>query len=89
MSRRRLILHFLGIIPADEHNPQLKEKISGELAVIVRQLMQQFTLPQQTWSLLHSQQNSDKAMRIKRYADPMVNFCGYLCSRRGSQTRFT
>ena len=39
VSRRRVILHFPEIIPADERDPQLKEKISGELAVIVRQLM--------------------------------------------------
>jgi len=78
VSRRRVILHFPEIIPADERDPQLKKKISGELAVIVRQLMQQFSQPQQARSLLQSQQNSDKAMRIKRDADPMVDFCGYL-----------
>ena len=78
VSRRRVILHFPEIIPADERDPQLKEKISGELAVIVRQLMQQFRQPQQARSLLQSQQNSDEAMRIKRDADPMVDFCGYL-----------
>lgn len=78
VSRRRVILYFPEIIPADERDPQLKEKISGELAVIVRQLMQQFSQPQQTRSLLQSQQNSDEAMRIKRDADPMVDFCGYL-----------
>jgi len=78
VSRRRVILHFPEIIPADERDPQLKEKISGELAIIVRQLMQQFSQPQQARSLLQSQQNSDEAMRIKRDADPMVDFCGYL-----------
>ncbi len=76
VSRRRVILHFPEIIRADERDPQLKEKISGELAVIVRQLMQQFSQPQQARSLLQSQQNSDVAMRIKRDADPMVDFCG-------------
>lgn len=78
VSRRRVILHFPEIIAPGERDPQLKEKISGELAVIVRQLMQQFSQPQQARSLLQSQQNSDEAMRIKRDADPMVDFCGYL-----------
>ncbi|MFZ4216123.1 primase-like DNA-binding domain-containing protein, partial [Pantoea endophytica] len=78
VSRRRVILHFPEIIPANERDPQLKEKISGELAVIVRQLMQQFSQPQDARALLQSQQNSDEAMRIKRDADPMVDFCGYL-----------
>lgn len=78
VSRRRVILHFPEIIPADERDPQLKEKISGELAVIVRQLIQQFSQPQDARALLQSQQNSDEAMRIKRDADPMVDFCSFL-----------
>ncbi|MBD9661771.1 phage/plasmid primase, P4 family [Pantoea sp. PNT03] len=78
VSRRRVILHFPEIIPPNERDPQLKEKISSELAVIVRQLMQQFSKPQDARALLQSQQNSDEAMRIKRDADPMVDFCGYL-----------
>lgn len=85
VSRRRVLLHFPEIIPADERDPQLKEKISGELAVIVRQLMQQFSQPQQARSLLQPQQNSDEAMRIKRDADPMV----YFCSLHRRQTRYT
>lgn len=78
VSRRRVILHFPEIVSASERDPQLKEKIRGELAVIVRQLMQRFSQPQDARALLQSQQNSDEAMRIKRDADPMVDFCGYL-----------
>ena len=78
VSRRRVILHFPEIIPANERDPLLKEKIQGELAVIVRQLMQRFSDPQDARRLLQSQQNSGEAMRIKRDADPMVDFCGYL-----------
>ena len=78
MSRRRVILPFPEIIPVNERDPQLKEKIQGELAVIVRQLMQRFRNPQDARRLLQSQQNSGEAMRIKRDADPMVDFCGYL-----------
>ncbi|CAX61980.1 Phage/plasmid primase, P4 family [Erwinia billingiae Eb661] len=78
VSRRRVILHFPEIVSASERDPQLKEKIRGELSVIVRQLMQRFSQPQDARTLLQSQQNSDEAMRIKRDADPMVDFCGYL-----------
>lgn len=78
VSRRRVILHFPEIVSASERDPQLKEKIRGELAIIVRQLMQRFSQPQDARTLLQSQQNSDEAMRIKRDADPMVDFCGYL-----------
>ena len=77
VSRRRVILPFPDVIPANERDPQLLE-IAGELDVIVRHLMQQFSQPQQDRSLLQSQQNSDEAMRIKRDADQMMDFCGYL-----------
>lgn len=57
VSRRRVILHFPEVIPPNERDPQLKEKISSELAVIVRQQMQQFSQPQDARALLQSQQN--------------------------------
>ncbi|WP_410404972.1 winged helix-turn-helix domain-containing protein, partial [Klebsiella pneumoniae] len=62
----------------EERDPQLRDKIARELAVIVRQLMQQFSDPMSARSLLQSQQNSDEALSIKRDADPTFDFCGYL-----------
>ncbi|MFG6655753.1 primase-helicase zinc-binding domain-containing protein [Scandinavium sp. M-37] len=78
VSRRRVIMHFPEQIAPDERDPQLKDKIGRELAVIVRQLMQQFSDPMTARTLLQSQQNSDEAIRIKRDADPAFDFCGYL-----------
>lgn len=78
VSREWVILHFPEIIPANERDPQLKEKIQAEQAVIVRQLMQRFSQPQDARALFQSQQNSSEAMCIKRDADPMVDFCGSL-----------
>lgn len=43
VSRRRVILHFPEQIAPEERDPQLKNKIARELAVIVRQLMQKFS----------------------------------------------
>lgn len=65
-------------IAPEERDPQLRDKIARELAVIVRQLMQQFSDPMSARSLLQSQQNSDEALSIKRDADPTFDFCGYL-----------
>lgn len=45
VSRRRVILHFPEQIAPEERDPQLKNKIARELAVIVRQLMQKFSDP--------------------------------------------
>ncbi|MEB7623635.1 primase-like DNA-binding domain-containing protein [Enterobacter vonholyi] len=78
VSRRRVIIHFPEQIAPEERDPQLKDKIARELAVIVRQLMQQFSDPMTARALLQSQQNSDEALSIKRDADPVFDFCGYL-----------
>lgn len=78
VSRRRVIITFPEVIPANERDPQLIEKISQELAVIVRHLMQRFSVPSDARELLQAQQNSDEALEIKRSADPLVDFCGYL-----------
>ncbi|WP_159212602.1 primase-like DNA-binding domain-containing protein [Klebsiella pneumoniae] len=78
VSRRRVIIHFPEQIAPEERDPQLRDKIARELAVIVRQLMQQFSDPMSARALLQSQQNSDEALSIKRYADPTFDFCGYL-----------
>ncbi|EIC8527605.1 toprim domain-containing protein, partial [Salmonella enterica] len=78
VSRRRVILHFPEQIAPEERDPQLKNKIARELAVIVRQLMQRFSDPMTARALLQSQQNSDEALSIKRDADPTFDFCGYL-----------
>ena len=78
VSRRRVILPFPDVIPTNERDPQLLEKIAGELAVIVRHLMQRFTRPDDARELLQAQQSSEEALEIKRSADPLVDFCGYL-----------
>ncbi|ECJ0895526.1 DNA primase [Salmonella enterica subsp. enterica] len=78
VSRRRVIIHFPEQIAPEERDPQLRDKIARELAVIVRQLMQKFSAPMTARALLQSQQNSDEALSIKRDADPTFDFCGYL-----------
>lgn len=78
VSRRRVILPFPETIPPDERDPQLLDKIRLELAVIVRHLMQRFAQPEEARKLLQAQQTSGEALEIKRHADPLVDFCGYL-----------
>lgn len=78
VSRRRVIIYFPEQIAPQERDPQLKDKITRELAVIVRHLMQKFSDPMLARSLLQSQQNSDEALNIKRDADPTFDFIGYL-----------
>ena len=78
MSRRRVILTFPEVIQVKERNTQLLDKISAELALIVRHLMQRFASTDEARELLQAQQSSGEALEIKRQADPLVDFCGYL-----------
>ena len=78
VSPRRVVLSFQDVIPANERDSQLLDKIAGELAVIVRHLMQRFNRPDDVRKLLQAQQSSEEALEIKRNADPLVDFCGYL-----------
>ncbi|CAM3985749.1 primase-helicase zinc-binding domain-containing protein [Rahnella victoriana] len=78
VSRRRVIITFPEVISAKERDPKLIEKIEGELAVIVRHLMERFAEPGEARALLEAQQNSDEALEIKRSSDSLVDFCGYL-----------
>lgn len=78
VSRRRVIIPFPEAIAASERDPALKDKIRAELAVIVRHLIQRFSNPNEARALLQAQQQSAEALEIKRHADPLVDFCGYL-----------
>ncbi len=73
-----MIIHFSEQIAPEERDPQLKDKIAQELAVIVRQFMQMFCDSMTARTLLQSPQNSEEAINIKRDADPAFDFCGYL-----------
>lgn len=52
VSRRQVILYFPEIIPANERDPQLKEKIQNEMVIIVCQLMQRFSQSRDACALL-------------------------------------
>ncbi len=81
MLQRRVILTYPERISAKERYPQPLNKISTELAFIVRHLNQCLSSPDDACTLLQAQQTSGEALEIKREADPLVNFCGYLMPR--------
>ena len=78
ISRRRVIFNFSEVVPENERDPQLAEKIEGELAVIIRHLLARFVHQDVAKQLLHEQQKSEEALTIKREGDSLVDFCGYL-----------
>ncbi len=78
ISRRRVIFNFTEVVPENERDTMLAEKIEGELAVIIRHLLTRFASQDEAKRLLHEQQKSEEALAIKREGDPLVDFCGYL-----------
>jgi putative DNA primase/helicase len=78
ISRRRVIFNFSEVVPENERDPMLAEKIEGELAVVIRHLLTRFADQDESRRLLHEQQKSEEALAIKREGDSLVDFCGYL-----------
>lgn len=78
ISRRRVIFNFSEVVPENERDSKLAEKIESELAVIIRHLLARFTDQGEAKRLLHEQQKSEEALTIKREGDSLVDFCGYL-----------
>ncbi|WP_446469797.1 toprim domain-containing protein [Xenorhabdus stockiae] len=78
VSRRRVIFNFSEVVPENERDPLLRDKIAAELPVIIRHLLHRFVDPQAARRLLAEQQKSAEALDIKRGTDPLVDFCGYL-----------
>lgn len=78
ISRRRVIFNFSEVVPENERDPMLAEKIEGELAVVIRHLLTRFADQDDARRLLHEQQKSEEALAIKREGDSLVDFCGYL-----------
>ncbi|HGW3732844.1 TPA: primase-like DNA-binding domain-containing protein [Citrobacter freundii] len=78
ISRRRVIFNFSEVVPENERDSMLAEKIEGELAVVIRHLLTRFADQDEAKRLLHEQQKSEEALAIKREGDSLVDFCGYL-----------
>lgn len=78
ISRRRVIFNFTEVVPENERDTMLADKIEGELAVIIRHLLTRFVDQDDARRLLHEQQKSEEALAIKREGDSLVDFCGYL-----------
>lgn len=78
ISRRRVIFNFTEVVPENERDTLLAEKIEGELAVVIRHLLTRFADQDEARRLLYEQRKSEEALAIKREGDSLVDFCGYL-----------
>ncbi|CAI1222048.1 phage/plasmid primase, P4 family, C-terminal domain [Serratia ficaria] len=67
ISRRRVILPFPEAIAPEEHDPRLLAKITEELTLVVRHLVQRFANPNDACARLQAQQHPAEALEIKRH----------------------
>ncbi|MGJ0630011.1 toprim domain-containing protein, partial [Xenorhabdus bovienii] len=80
IARRRVIFPFNHPVKESEKDPQLPEKISRELPVIIRHLLNEFADQNKAKKLLQAQRDSNEALTVKSNSDPLYRFCGYLVS---------
>lgn len=78
ISRRRVIFNFSEVVSEEQRDPELVEKIEGELPVIIRHLLTRFSRQDDARQLLAEQRKSEEALGIKREGDSLLDFCGYL-----------
>ncbi|PHM46666.1 DNA primase [Xenorhabdus miraniensis] len=80
IARRRVIFPFNHPVKESEKDPQLAEKISRELPVIIRHLLNEFADQNKAKKRLQAQRDSNEALTVKSHSDPLYRFCGYLVS---------
>ncbi|WP_416777558.1 primase-like DNA-binding domain-containing protein [Xenorhabdus budapestensis] len=78
IARRRAIFPFNIPVKESEKDPHLPEKISRELPVIIRHLLNEFADQNKAKKLLQAQRDSNEALTVKSNSDPLYRFCGYL-----------
>lgn len=78
VARRRVIFQFNNRVMEEDKDPDLSEKISAEIPVIVRRLLANFSEPEKARALLLDQRNSEEALEVKQKTDPLYAFCAYL-----------
>ncbi|WGL93759.1 DNA primase family protein [Arsenophonus nasoniae] len=78
IARRRVIFQFNHRVKEEDKDPELSEKISAEIPVIVRQLLVNFAEPEKARRLLLAQRDSEEALEVKQNNDPLYAFCAHL-----------
>ncbi|WP_275211950.1 toprim domain-containing protein [Citrobacter freundii] len=78
VARRRVIFQFNNRVREEDKDPDLSEKISAEIPVIVRRLLANFSDPEKARALLLEQRNSEEALEVKQKTDPLYAFCAHL-----------
>ncbi|MBD8152251.1 DNA primase family protein [Pantoea agglomerans] len=78
VARRRVIFQFNNRVRDEDKDPELPEKISAEIPVIIRRLLEQFSNPEKARELLIEQRDGEEALEIKRSSNPVIDLCAAL-----------
>ncbi|EBW9751454.1 DNA primase [Salmonella enterica subsp. enterica serovar Kingston] len=78
IARRRVILPFNIPVKDEEKDPDLMKKIRGEIAVIIRHLLEIFSVPEHAKNMLLEQRDSSEALVVKQNTDPLYGFCDHI-----------
>lgn len=77
IARRRVIIGFNNVVPDEDKDPQLIDKIQAELPEVINYLISRFFIPEQAKDALRAQARSYEALEVKRQADPLYDFFSY------------
>lgn len=78
IARRRVIFPFNHPVDEAHRDPDLPQKISRELPVLIRHLLAEFTDQENARALMLAQRDSPEALEVKRGTDPVIDLCAAL-----------
>ncbi|MEZ9902844.1 DUF5906 domain-containing protein [Vibrio breoganii] len=74
IARRRVILPFNNVVPEQQRDPELMDKLRCEIPSIINYLLAAFTEPTQAKDALKKQAQSKGALAVKRDSDALYGF---------------
>lgn len=78
IERRRVIIHLSRVIPDDERDLKISQKINDEIPSIIQHLLSLFANnPLKVRDILLEHKRSNEALEIKQLSDPISEFCSY------------
>ncbi|QGM80873.1 DNA primase family protein [Otariodibacter oris] len=78
IERRRIIIHLSRVVPDNERDLQLYQKIKTEIPSIIQQLLSKFSdNPLIAREILLDHKKSSESLKINQFSDPIVEFCSH------------
>lgn len=73
-----MIVHLSRVVPDNERDLQISQKIKAEMPSIIQHLLSLFSdNPLKAREILLDHKRSNEALEIKQLSDPITEFCSY------------